>query len=446
MCATSAVAEIGTVVWQQKFNPVGSNWNNGFFYSAGFNNNGSILASGFRDEADSGSAIGVRFDAKTGAIIDSPAEWFLFEYTWGDYAHDRFLDQHIDSNGNIYFVGMSYAAGWNNASVRYNVPNIWKYDSNYNNPAAANPDRPLWRKYHVSTGTPVDNAGQFNGMAVDSSDNIYAVGYYTDMVSAASERDWIIDKYDTDGTRVAGFPLTHDHEGLHDYAYDVATDSEDNFVVVGSVLVNADTDHHDWAVRKYEGDGTLLWETQYDFAGSHDQALFVAVDTDDNIIVSGYRRHTAPSSDNDWYIVKYAKDGDGNGGATILWDQSWDDGSSTHGASYGIALLSNNNIYAIGNQLKDSSDPAYTDRYRPILQYRDGQTGDLLDMQDIVLDPTDNDLPAVEHDFLRRLVLSGEKLLIAGYTQQDGGYSVVKGRTGRMLMLDLFPMFKDGFE
>jgi len=444
MTAASTVADIGTVMWQQKYNPASSSWNNGYFHSVGFNADGSILANGWRGEADSDSAIGVRFNVETGAILDTPAEWFLFEHMWNDYAADRFMDQHIDNDGNIYFVGMSYAASWNGPSSRYNVPNIWKFASTYNNPAPADiPDRPLWRKYHVGTGTPAEENGRFENMTVDSSGNIYAVGFYTE---TSSNRDWFIDKYDSDGTRAAGFPLSHDKDGLHDYSYDVATDSENNFIVVGSVLANATIDHHNWVVRKYKSDGTLLWTTEYDFAGSHDQALYVAVDGDDNILVSGYRRNATPESDNDWYIVKYAKDGDGFGGATIMWDKSWDDGNSKHGVGYEMALEGNGNFYIIGIQQKTSVEPAYTDRYRGILQYRDGQTGTLLDSQDIVLDATVNNRQDIEHDYVRRLVLRGDHLVIAGYTQQDGDYRVIRGRTGRVIMLHLPPFFKDSFE
>ena len=444
--ATSTVAQIGTVVWQQIYSPV-SSYGQGSLYTAGFNTIGSILVNGFRSEADSGTAIGIRYDAETGVVIDSPPEWFLFEYDYWDYAHDRFYDQHIDSSGNVYFVGMGYPATKNTFSARYNVPNIWKYASNYNNPTSGNPDRPLWKQHYVGTGVPEDNSGQFNGMAVDSADNIYAVGYFTDLASAESGRDWIIDKVNSDGTRATGFPKTLDHDGLNDYANDVATDSEDNIVVVGSVSVNDVTGHNDWIVRKYNSDGILLWETQYDFTGGHDAAIFVAIDTDDNVIVSGYRRNAAPSSDNDWYIVKYSKEGDGNGGATVIWDQSWDDGSSTHGNSYDLVLDGSNNIYVIGIQLKDSAvAPVYNDRYRSVLQFRDGQTGELLNMQEFDLDKTPNDRAATEHDYLRGLALRGDDLVIVGYTQQDGLWSLQKSKTGRVVMLHLFLMFKDGFE
>ena len=451
LATASTVGDIGTVKWQQKYNPVSSRWNNGFYWSVGFNTDGSVLASGFRGEADAGSAIGVRYNALTGDVIDTPSEWFLFEYTWSDYTQDRFYDQHIDSNGNIYFVGTSYTASFNSFRPRYDVPNIWKFDSTYANPASgsSNPERPLWREFYapnLPSNNEVNSMGQFFSMAVDSSDNIYAVGWFDDNPVAAANRDWVVDKYDSDGTRAVGFPIIHDNENLHDYAYGVATDSEDNFIVVGSILVDAATDHHDWAVRKYKSDGTLLWETEYDLATGHDQALYVAVDGDDNVIVSGYRRNAPPADDNDWYIVKYAKDGDGLGGATVMWDKSWDDGGSKHGNAYDVVLDSGNNIYVIGVQQKDSLSPAYSDRYRAILQYRDGQTGTLLNSQDIVLDATENNRPDIENDFLRGLSLRGDHLLIVGYTQQDGGYSVTRGRTGRVVMLHLPPIFKDGFE
>jgi hypothetical protein len=430
---TSVIADVGKELWQQKYNPTSSSWNNGFFGSVGFNADGNVLASGWRGEADSDSAIGIRYDAQAGNVLDTPPEWFLFETTYTDYAADRFTDQHIDSNGNIYFVGMSYAAGWNSFSSRYNVPNIWKYDSAY-----SQFDRPLWKNYYTVHGNPTDDNGSYYSMAVDGSDNIIAVGYFNKLSSASSGRDWIIDKYDSDGNRVAGFPISFNKDDLNDYAYAVATDSEDNFVVAGSVLIDATADHHNWVVRKYQGDGTLLWETEYDLANGHDQALGVVIDSNDDVIVSGYRRNASPADDNDWYIVKYAKDGDGSGGAQIIWEQSWDDGNSKHGAAYGLLVDSRDDLYIVGTQQRDSADPVYSNRYRPVLQYRDGQTGALLALQNIRLDPTENDRLDIEHDYLTALALgSGNQLVIGGYTIQDGGYTVTRGRTGRVVMLDL---------
>lgn len=121
---------------------------------------------------------------------------------------DRRLSAWGCGNGNIYFVGMSYAATWNTFSSRYNVPSIWKYDSAYNNPPAGNPDSPLWRSYYTLHGNRADDNGRFENMAVDSADNIIAVGYFNKLSSSTSGRDWIVDKYDSSGNRATGFPLS----------------------------------------------------------------------------------------------------------------------------------------------------------------------------------------------------------------------------------------------
>lgn len=450
--AEPPVPEIGTEIWQQQYTPA-STFKQGYFWSVGFNTDGSVLANGHRSEADSGSAIGMRYNAETGAVLDVMPEWILFEDNWGDYAHDRFKDQYIDSSGNMYFAGMGYRASGNTFSARYNVPNVWKYDSSYSNTTTTSADRPLWKSFYAGPGDATQENGTFEAMAVDSAGNIYAVGYYLNLFSTqnspttASQRDWIIDKYDSDGVRAAGFPLSYNEDNLHDYAYDVAIDSEDNFVVVGTVLVSAATNHYDWMVRKYAGDGSLLWETKSDLSGGSDLAYSVAVDGDDNIIVVGQRRNALPAGDNDWYIVKYAKDGDGNRGATIIWEQSWDDGNSKRGEARGVLLDHKGFVYIVGSQAKDSVDPVYTDRLRPVLQYRNGHTGELLGMQGFVLDETPNDKPDIEHDYLRALDLKGDQLIMAGYTSQDDpSYLLNYKHTGRVLMLKLLPMFADGFE
>ncbi len=452
------VAEIGTEIWQQQYHP-SSSYNQGYFSAVGFNTDGSVLANGYRSEADSGTAIGIRYNAETGAVLDTMPEWFLFEPTYSDWAHDRFMDQYIDSSGNMYFVGLSYPASWNSRSARYNVPNIWKYSSSYSNTPSEDPDRPLWNNYYVGSGSSAQENGIFEAMAVDSAGNIYAVGYYLNLFSTlnssstASQRDWIIDKFDSDGARVTGFPVSYNKDNLNDYAYDVATDSEDNFVVVGVVLVDADPDHYDWVVRKYASDGSLLWETQNDLSTGNDQALSVVIDDDDNVIVAGYRRNALPAGDNDWYIVKYAKGGDDNGGASIIWEKSWDDGNSKHGEAHEMVLDHKGIIYIIGSQRKDSVNPAYTDRSRSVLQCRDVHTGELLRMQGFVLDNTFNARQDVEHDVLRGLALKGDalnggQLVMTGYTQQDGDYLLYGRLTGRVLMLELIPfrVYADGFE
>lgn len=438
VCSVSA-SEVGTVVWQAKYNP-NTKFHDGYYQGVLFNTDGSVLAHGYRQEADATSAIGIRYDADTGDVINndpSNPEWFLFEETIYDYAANKFAAHYVDDDGNYYFAGMGYADSFNSFSSRYNVPNIWKYDSGYDYPYPLQRDRPLWRSYYVDLGNTANN-GEYYDMAVDSSDNLYAVGWFNHLASGSSARDWIIDKYDSNGTRVAGFPLSLNRDNLNDYAYAVAVDSEDNFVVVGFTTVDDAVDHMDWVVRKYDSSGTLLWSTSYDYQGKNDVARDVVIDREGNVIVAGARTNGAPNDDADWYIVKYAKDGDGSGGASIIWEQTWDrDDSHKIGFAMGMLLDKADNIYVIGSHARSSTSPVYTDRYRGVVQYRDGQTGKLLNSQDLTLIPTVNDVPEKESDYLSRMALEGKRLAIVGYTAQDGSSLLDYGRTARVVMLNL---------
>lgn len=449
LCSAASMAHsgnIGTELWQKTYNTAFANsWNCTYFWNVGFTLDGNILVTGSRGEYDGDSAIGIRYDSTNGDILDTDPEWFLWEdysYPQGstayDYSNDRFYDLYIDGSGNIYFAGISYAASYNSWSTRWQVPNLWKYSSTYNNPNPGAPDRPMWRKYHLGSST--SQNGPFNDIAVDSSGNIYLAGWFNNSSTATADRDWFISKYDSDGNLATGFPIGFSGEdNLHDYTYDIAVDSEDNFVVVGMDRNGNDTtvttdDHNDWMVRKYSSDGTLLWTTTYDHASGNDTPFAVAIDSQDNIIVGGYRTNGPPNSDTDWYLVKYAKDGDGSGGADIMWEQYWDDGSNAGGVLNALLLDANDNIYLAGYYIDSTSN----DMARMILQYRANSTGALLKSQEVNRTATYNNLPNSEDDYSQALALDDGKLVLSGYTNQRGtSYNVRHSKSGRVVAYEL---------
>ncbi len=219
---------------------------------------------------------------------------------------------------------------------------------------------------------------------------------------------------------------------MHDNALRVVADSENNFIVVGSMEGGFDT--YDWVVRKYSSDGTLIWEAVYGMNGGDDMPFAVAVDSKDNIIVGGQRDD---DSGKDWYIVKYAKDGNGSGGATVLWEQSWDDGTSKDGYVYDLLVSENDNIYAVGAQNKHNPVSGL-DLRQPVLQYRSGADGSLLKSMDIVLDATHNDRPNTEHHYLVRMAQREGKLVLAGHTiENNSPVNSSYARSARIILFDL---------
>lgn len=259
----------------------------------------------------------------------------------------------------------------------------------------------LWEKRYTPNSI---QHGGYNSVAVN------AAGWFGKDSSSAVGNNWFVHKFDSNGVESTGFPLLFDYMGLDDGIESIAIDSDGNFIVAGYVTVDATVDHRNWFVRKYSADGTqILWEEDYDHNGLNDSAHFVTLDREDNVIVSGYINNgTEATADNDWYIVKYTKDGDGIGGATRIWEQSWDIGN-TNGIAYGMVIDSQDNVYIVGAQTNGSG------LVRPYIQYRDGQTGSLLKSQELSHTVTNNNNPTAEQDYIRRIALNGGQLVVAGY-------------------------------
>ena len=85
-------------------------------------------------------------------------------------------------------------------------------------------------------------------------------------------------------------------------------------------------------------DDGLIWEQRYD-GELDDMAYSVAIDSDDNVIVTGTSRD-ANRRDRDFYTIKYDKNGD------VLWEKRYDVGIRDE--SYDVTVDSNDNIIVVG--------------------------------------------------------------------------------------------------
>lgn len=88
--------------------------------------------------------------------------------------------------------------------------------------------------------------------------------------------------------------------GGRDYAYGVAIDSNDNIIVTGYSRLGGDDDYY---TIKYNSDGTETWNKSYDGTG-YDVARSVAVDSNNNIIITGYS-YNSTAGNNDYCTIKY---------------------------------------------------------------------------------------------------------------------------------------------
>ncbi|MBU1166830.1 isopeptide-forming domain-containing fimbrial protein, partial [Patescibacteria group bacterium] len=118
-------------------------------------------------------------------------------------------------------------------------------------------------------------------------------------------------------------------QSASDQAHGVAVDSNNNIIVTGEVLNGALPDYY---TVKYNSSGTLLWAKQKNVG--YDQAWGVAVDSSDNIIIAG-------GAGANFHTLKY----DANGNE--LWERSYDGGGFD--SALGVAVDTSDNIIVTGS-------------------------------------------------------------------------------------------------
>ena len=212
----------------------------------------------------------------------------------------------------------------------------------------------------------VNNAGSAGSttgekVAVDNKDNIIVTGYFdstitfgTTGLSSYGADDIFIAKYDPSGKI-----LWATHAGGNDYdeSYGIATDKTGNIYITGSFSISAVFDAaavrsnggSDAFVAKYDPNGRLIW-VRTGGGQSYDIGYGIAVDNDDNVIITGNFSNSAVFGNinlighflNEIFVVKYDSAG------SVLWARSGA-GSSFNNYSSGVATNSNNNIFITGS-------------------------------------------------------------------------------------------------
>ena len=171
---------------------------------------------------------------------------------------------------------------------------------------------------------------------------------------------------DLDPTFGAGGKVVTDfRSGVPDQAIGVTLQPDGKIIAVGTTGMqpligdpNADTTLADFAVARYNSDGSLDQtfgnggKVTTDFFGHHDVAFAVKVQTDDKILVVGYAYH--PPLDDDVALARYNPDGSldqgfGNGGKVTT------DIFGDYDAAFGVIVLPSGKIIAVGSTWRSAS-------------------------------------------------------------------------------------------
>ena len=139
--------------------------------------------------------------------------------------------------------------------------------------------------------------------AIDRSGSLVVTGYRN--VDGGSNDDYYTAKFRSDGSGVV-WRATFDKAGGGDKGVAVAVDGDNNVIVTGYVWNGLNTDIH---TIKYDGaTGAVLWQHTFDGAAhGNDVATSITVDSLNNVYIGGYTQNAA--GNDDFLLLKYGPSG-----------------------------------------------------------------------------------------------------------------------------------------
>ncbi|MCK5852757.1 SBBP repeat-containing protein [bacterium] len=303
---------------------------------------------------------------------------------WGSVEDDYGKDVAVDSSGNIYVTGYVYGAFDGQSHSVADDLFLTKFDKNGNRiwsrirnnggghdkglsvaidgndnilVAGHNAGQDAWLLKFNDGGTDLwsriwgSSQAEFgNGVAVDSSGNVFVTGYTFgafDGQTNAGDRDIFLTKFDSAGTKlwtkIRG-------SNLEDTANDICIDNSGNIYITGHTHGEFDGQTNngdkDFCLLKFDNSGSNLW-TKILGSVAEDIGNGVGVDSSGNVYVGGFSQGAFDGQSNagngDLCLIKFA--GNGVKHWTRMWGAGpWDVGMSVNVDDFG-------NIYVAGYTL-----------------------------------------------------------------------------------------------
>ncbi len=263
--------------------------------------------------------------------------------------YDYIYASTADSSGNLYFGGTGQGLVDTQATAGVDWW-IKKFTS------SGTEDKANWDI--AIDGGRNSSSEVLRGLDTDSSNNLYAVGSWVNSTDGAQR--WHIQRFNTSGHQNNTWNITNT-AGYYSSAFDTVVDSSNNVFVVGYGyhFVNT-TSQNDWHVEKYNSNGVLQWEANYtDGLAASDVAYTAVMENNGNLFVAGtssYLEGVRPfdnfgilsgGSKDDWLILKYSTAGVLN----TTWNVSYDSSVNGSDTIHDIAIDSAGNVIAVGSGL-----------------------------------------------------------------------------------------------
>jgi len=347
----------GTKEWTKQEGSSGDD----YAYGVAVDSSDNIYVTGYTDKKLHGNNNSGRFDMFLVKYNSSGARQWTKQLGTSNNEYASAIA--TDSSDNIYVTGMTwggldgstkpkYCMGYGTVKAFKECTDIFlvKYNSS---------GTKQWVKQLEGSSKSFDNA---QGLAVDSSDNIYVAGFTNgglDGNTSSGKHDILLVKYNSGGSKqwLQQFGSSNNDMGL-----EVNVDSKGNIYVTGYTEGGLDgktnSGERDIFLVKYNSSGTKQW-TQQLGTPTFEEGNGVAVDSSDNIYVSGWTRGKLDTyaGGDDAILVKYNSSGTKQWtrqfGAPSFLEKSQYNSSSQMTTSedkgIGVAVDSSGNIYVTGN-------------------------------------------------------------------------------------------------
>jgi len=239
------------------------------------------------------------------------------------YGSDKFYDMVTDGNGNFYLTGRIDA---DVSSTANDNCFTMKTDANGNI---------LWSKSYNSSGVLEDRGVS---VRVAASGNVYVAGYSW----TGTDYDIFVLKYNTSGTQQ--WVHTYDGGFGNDQPLDMGLDASENILITG-ISEEAIDSVYNYVTLKFNSSGNQLWAKKYNSGnGNDDQAIALAIDGNNSIIVTGKSDQDLSSQVNyDIVTIKYSNSG------TLIWKDTYAGTYGLDDSGDDIAVNNQNQVYVTGH-------------------------------------------------------------------------------------------------
>lgn len=215
--------------------------------------------------------------------------------------------------------------------------------------AKFSPDgRLIWEKFYNG---PFNSYDRLRALAVDQNGDVIVAG---SVYVGESDQDFYTAKYrGSDGSLLWEARSLGDILNWNEPSFAVVTDHTDSVIATAALShYETPTRHYDFDTTKFKSDGTRVWwQIYYGPANHDDHPVAVAVDSSDNVLVTG-------RSFNDFFTVKH-----GSVDGALIWERRYNGPANRFDAPSAVAVDKDGNAVVTGTSHNGTNTDFYTAKY-----------------------------------------------------------------------------------